>query len=150
MGHDHRDEADHQLWQYADVRVEVEADAYVGVEPFLPQGVRVERVDGRFVIAGAYGADLFTDHRFTILVDGVQRVYTSLDDIPERFDNVIHFAPDATHDITFVYTFERGGQRFAHSHWIHHDMEPWNGILRSLLTRETNGGWTYARRDPNR
>ena len=150
MGPDHAHEADQRLWQFASFRVEVDADAFHGVEPFSPAGVRVERVDGRFVISGAYGFDLFTDHRFTLLVDGVQRVYTSLDDLPERFDNVIHFAPDPTHDITFVYTFERGGVRFAHRHWIHHDMEPWNGILQALLKRETNGGWTYARRDPNR
>ena len=63
-----RHEADHQLWQHKPVRVRVEADAWLGVEPFLPDDLSVEPCEGGFEIVGTYGVDTFPDHRFVLLV----------------------------------------------------------------------------------
>ena len=144
-----RHEADHQLWQHKPVRVRVEADAWLGVEPFLPDDLSVEPCEGGFEIVGTYGVDTFPDHRFVLLVDGELRTVLRWADIPDQIDNVIEFTPDPTHDRTFVFRFERGGTVVTHSHWVHHDMTPWTQRLRDLMTRETNGGWN-ARRDPKR
>ncbi len=152
-GHDHdhdgRWAADERLWQFKPIRVEVDADRFVGVQPFLPSGIRVNKQGDAFVIEGEYGLDLFPNHRFEILIDGELRVFTRVADIPEQIDNVIGFHPDDTHDITLTYTFEKGGKPFTHTQWIHHDMDPWIPALQELLARETNGGWN-ARSDPLR
>jgi hypothetical protein len=141
--------ADHQLWQHKPIRVEVQADAYEGVEPYLPEDLRVTREGDRFVIEGRYGLDTFRDDRFVILVDGQVRTFLRWQDIPDQIDNVVEFTPDATHDLTFTFTFRRGGETVTHTHWVHHDMEPWQDRLRELLSRETNGGWN-AGSDPTR
>ena len=143
---DGREAADAQLWQFREVRVEVAADRFVGVTPFLPEGIQVEATSEGFVIHGTYGFDLFSSHRFVILLDGELQTFTRLADIPAAIDGVVGFYPDDTHDITLTYTFEKAGVTFTHTHWIHHDMEPWEAVLQELLTRETNGGWN-ARRD---
>lgn len=143
---DERWQADRRFWQFKPIRVQVDADAFVGVQPFLPAGVLVEREGEGFVIHGEYGIDLFRNHAFKILVDGEMRMYSRFEDIPEVIDNVVSFMPDDTHDITLTYTFVKDGVTFTHSHWIHHDMDPWVHILQQLLTRETNGGWN-ARSD---
>lgn len=139
-----RNDADHRFWQYKDVQVEVVADSFLSVSPYLPADIRVEKHDGGFVISGQYGIDTFREDRFVLLVDGQLRTFHRWEDIPERFDNVIEFTPDPLHDLTFLFTFERGGDRFIHSHWIHHDMEPWQDRLRELIARETNGGWNAS------
>lgn len=139
-----RNEADHCFWQYKPVQVEVFADSFLSVSPYLPADIRVEEDGDNFVISGNYGVDAFREDRFVLLVDGQLRTFHRWGDIPERFDNVIEFAPDAAHDLTFLFTFERGGERFIHSHWIHHDMEPWQDRLRELIARETNGGWNAS------
>ena len=136
-----RTDADHQLWQHKPVQVEVFADAFLSVSPFLPADLRVELADGRCVISGHYGMDTFRKHRFLLLIDGELRTFHRWEDIPPRIDNVVEFTPDDTHDLTFFFTFEKGGDTFIHTHWVHHDMAPWEDRLRELLSRETNGGW---------
>ncbi len=143
---DGRWDADERLWQFRPIRSEVDADRFVGVSPFLPEGIRVEKQGERFVIHGEYGFDLFPSHRFVMCVDGEVRTYAHIADIPPVIDNVVEFYPDDTHDLTLTYTFEKDGRAFTYSHWIHHDMGPWEPILKELLTRENNGGWN-ARRD---
>jgi hypothetical protein len=144
-----RNDADHRFWQYKPVQVDVLADSFLSVSPYLPADMCVEQVGENFVISGNYGIDTFRDDRFLLLVDGQQRTFHRWEDIPQSFDNVIEFTPDPLHDLTFLFTFERAGERFIHSHWIHHDMEPWQDRLRELIARETNGGWnasSHARR----
>lgn len=136
-----RDQADHQIFQFKPVQISMAADAFVGVEPFLPTGISVSCGAGRCTIEGAYGLDTFPAHRFVLLIDGMLRTFHRWEDLPAEFDNVIEFAPDDTHDRTFVYTLEQDGMRFTHSHWVHHDMAPWEDRLRELVARETNGGW---------
>lgn len=136
-----RDDADVQVFQFQPVRVTVPADRYVGAEPFLPEGLSVCWSGGVCTLEGAYGLDTFSDHRFVLLVNGQLRTFHRWADLPEEFDNVVEFRPDSTHDRTFVYTFERDGVRFTHSHWVHHDMAPWEDRLHELVARETNGGW---------
>ncbi len=145
-----RNDADHRLWQHRPIHVEVTADAFVSVEPFLPGDVEVVQRGEKWVIQGVYGFDIFTEHRFTVRIGRELRTFRRYEDIPERFDNVIEFLPDPTHDITFIFSFERGGRPFSHSHWIHHDMDPWPAKLRELIARETNGGWTNASSHTNR
>ena len=146
-----RNDADHQLWQHRPVRVEVEADAFVGVTPYLPRDLVVrDEGGGRFVIAGTYGFDTFRDDSFVLLIDGQPRTFRRWEDIPEVFDNVIRFTPDPTHDLTFVFSFEKGGETLEHCHWVHHDMEPWEDRLRALVARETNGGWNARCHPPRR
>lgn len=141
--------ADQQIWQFVPFRVELEARRFIGVEPFCPAGVRVDADGDRFVIHGVYGFDVFTDHRFTVRIGSALQVFQRLEDIPERFDNLIAFTPDPTHDRTFEYRFEGAFGPIVHRHWIHHDMEPWIDVQQQLLTRETNGGH-HARSDAHR
>ena len=68
-------DADHQLTQHRPVRVEVPADAFLGVRPYLPRDLTVEAAEGGFVIEGCYGFDTFRSDRFLLLVDGQQRVF---------------------------------------------------------------------------
>lgn len=143
---DGRWDADERLWQFRPIRSEVDADRFVGVTPFLPEGIHVEKQGERFVIHGEYGFDLFPKHRFVMRIDGELRTFAHIEDIPATIDNVVEFYPDDTHDITLTYTFEKDGEAFTYSHWIHHDMGPWEPVLKELLTRENNGGWN-ARRD---
>lgn len=144
-----RNAADHQLWQHKPVEIEVLADAFLSVSPYLPADLSVERRGEGFVISGMYGMDTFREDHFLLLIDGEKRTFRRWEDIPPRIDNVIEFTPDPTHDLTFLFTFERDGETFIHSHWVHHDMEPWEHRLRELLARETNGGWN-ARSHPRR
>ena len=115
MGHDHhhdewdktqpppylpddpRWEADERLWQFKPIRVEVDADRFVGVSPSLPKGISVDPQGDGYLIHGAYGIDLFTNHRFVIRVDGELRTFQRVADIPEVIDNVVGFHPDDTH-----------------------------------------------------
>ena len=146
-----REDADHQLTQFADVHIEVAADRLVSVEPFLPNDIQIDCPgDGTCIIHGKYGLDLFTDHRFVFRIGRELVVVHRLEDIPDPFDNVVEFLPDSTHDITISYTFEKDGQSFVHSHWIHHDTGPWEPILHELISRETNGGYGHARSHTHR
>ncbi|MEL6344531.1 MAG: hypothetical protein AAFV53_15550 [Myxococcota bacterium] len=145
-----RDEADHPIWQHTPIHIIVDADAFLSVHPFLPLDITVtQQPDGAWGIVGMYGMDTFRDDRFVLLVDGQQRTFHRWEDIPDQIDNVIAFLPDATHDQTFQYTFEKAGQTFIHRHWVHHDTTPWKARLRALVARETNGGWS-ARHYPHR
>ena len=141
--------ADHRLWQFQPFAVQVEADAFVGAEPFLADGVRVVQTGEGFTISGTYGFDCFADHRFVVLIDGQTRVFHRYEDIPSVIDNVVQFLPDTTHDITVRYHFTRGAAPLLHTHWVHHDTAPWKPRLQELVARETNGGWN-ARSHPSR
>ena len=66
-----RTEAGQQIWQHKPVQVEVVADAFLSVSPYLPADLRVEKRDGCFIIVGHYGMDTFREHSFQILVDGL-------------------------------------------------------------------------------
>ena len=140
-----RELADERLWQYKPIRFAVEADEFIGVVPFQPYNIDVSKQDNQYVIQGNYGIDIFSNHKFTLLVNGKAETYTRLEDIPFEFDNVINFAPDDTHDITFTYTFKQLGNLIKYTHWVHHDMSPWEKILSELIAKETNGGWNRAR-----
>ncbi|MEC7947584.1 MAG: hypothetical protein VX265_08435 [Myxococcota bacterium] len=144
-----RETADHQVWQFEPVQVRVLADDFLSVSPHHPEDLRVERDGQHVVISGTYGFDTFREHRFVLLIDGQPRTFRRWSDIPDSFDNVIEFAPDSTHDLTFTFAFTRSGRRFIHRHWVHHVMAPWEDRLQELMTRETNGGWN-ARSHPHR
>lgn len=139
-----RELADERLWQYRPIRFAVEASEFLGVRPFHPADIEVRQQGSYWIIEGSYGADIFPNHKFTLLVNGKLETYTRLEDIPFEFDNVINFAPDDTHDITFYYRFRQQDREFEHTHWIHHDMSPWEKILPELVAKETNGGWNRA------
>lgn len=140
-----REQANERLWQFKPVLTQINADEFVGVTPFQPCEITVTKQDGNYIIQGSYGIDIFPNHKFTLLVNGKLVTYTCLEDIPFEFDNVINFAPDDTHDITFTYTFKQHGELIKYTHWVHHDMSPWEKILPELVARETNGGWNRAR-----
>jgi hypothetical protein len=134
--------AHHRLWQFKPFTVHVQADAFVRVEPIVPEGVEVAPTPGGFTIRGTYGFDCFTDNRFVVRVDGALQTYTRYADIPAVIDNVVEFVPDDTHDITFSYHFLRDGEPLVHTHWVHHETHPWIARLHALVARETNGGWS--------
>ena len=136
-----REQADHQVWQHKPFRFRVEADTFLAVSPCLPSDVFITPCEGGIEIHGTYGFDTYRDDRFLLLVDGKLQTYNRWEDIPERFDNVIDFAPDPAHDLTFSYRFKRGDEVVTQTHWVHHDMKPWEDRLRELVSRETNGGW---------
>lgn len=140
-----REQANERLWQFKPVRSAVEADEFVGITPFHPADIEVHQQGSYWVIEGMYGIDIFPNHKFVLRVNGKLETYTRLEDIPFEFDNVINFAPDDTHDITFCYRFRKQGDEFEYTHWIHHDMSPWEKLLPELIARETNGGWNRAR-----
>lgn len=137
--------ADEQLWQFKPVYSLITADEFLGIDPFMPKDIEVTK-QGRnnYTIKGSYGIDIFTNHKFTLLVNNELITYDRVESIPEKFDNVISYAPDSTHDITFTYKFKHQGQEFNYTHWVHHDMCVWEEFLPELLKRETNGGWAHA------
>lgn len=136
--------ANERLWQFKPVHFEIDADELVSVDPFIPDDINIFTHKGKIIIDGTYGIDIFPNHQFEILVKGQQVIFTKLEDIPLAFDNVIRYQPDDTHDITFTYTLKKDGVEFKYTHWIHHDMEPWERLLPELLKRETNGGWNAS------
>ena len=139
-----RHTANERIWQFRPIYFEVAADTLVSVDPFKPKDISVFSKNGKMVVQGSYGVDIFSNHKFTLLVNGQPVVYSNIDEIPLEFDNVISFAPDDTHDITFTYTFSKHSDQFTYSHWVHHDMAIWERFLPELMKRETNGGWKYA------
>ena len=64
-------------------------------------------------------------HEFVILLDGKLKTYTKYEKIPQRFDNVIKFAPKVPDP--------------PHTHEQHEEIDSWNERLKELLKRETNG-----------
>lgn len=142
--------ANEQIWQFTPVWSEVDADDFVSVTPFKPKDITITQSDGVFAIHGTYGIDIFTNHRFIILVNGRLVEFNHADDIPQEFDNIIEYRPDDTHDITFTYNFVKNGKSFKYTHWIHHDMIVWEKFLQDLMLRETNGGWKRASSNENR
>jgi hypothetical protein len=64
-------------------------------------------------------------HEFVLLVNGELRTYSKLEDIPEKFDNVIKFLPEIPEP--------------PHTEHQHEEMDVWNDRLKELLSRETNG-----------
>lgn len=65
-------------------------------------------------------------HEFVILVDGVVKTFTRIEDIPARFDNIIKFNPDVPDP--------------PHSEEQHLEIESWHAKFLELMERETNGG----------
>ena len=129
-----------KLFQYAPILFEIDADEFVSVEPFMPHDISVTVQDNTATITGMYGIDIFSNHKFKLLVNGKFIVYTKLSDIPDTFNNIISFMPDDTHDKTFTFTFKKNDIKFTYTHWIHHVMEGWVDILQALIKRETNAG----------
>ena len=68
------------------------------------------------------------NNEFVILLNGELKTYTKYEDIPEKFDNVIKFAPATP--------------KPPHTHEQHDEMDSWNDKLKELLKRETNGNNT--------
>lgn len=67
-------------------------------------------------------------NKFVILNNGKLETYTNFDDIPEKFDNLIQFLPKIPSG--------------PHTPEEHLEIGIWNGKLRELLKRETNGNNT--------
>ena len=63
-------------------------------------------------------------HEFILLIDGELKTFTDYDDIPEKFDNVIKFLPDVSHE-----EVDHSGENNI-----------WNDRLQELIKRETNAG----------
>jgi len=61
-------------------------------------------------------------HEFILLIDGELKTFTDYDDIPEKFDNVIKFLPDVSHE-----EVDHSGENNI-----------WNDRLQELIKRETN------------
>lgn len=133
--------ADYRLWQFSNFLYQFPAEKLVSVAPFCPENVNIDIKNNIATISGYYGIDLFKNHEFVILLHNELKTYTTIKDIPLIFDNLIKFKPDDTHDITITYTFELNNTKFDHTHWIHHDMEIWEDVLKELISRENNGGW---------
>lgn len=145
-----RDLADERLWQFRDIEFSIPADELISVEPFKPKDINIEQRNKSFVIQGQYGVDIFPNHKFVLLVNGELIEYNKVEELPTNFDNVIKYAPDDTHDITFTYTFKRNGKEFKYTHWVHHDMGIWEKFLPELIKRETNGGHKNASSNQSR
>lgn len=62
-------------------------------------------------------------HKFVILLNGELNTYTSFEDIPQSFDNLIEFRPAAPEG--------------PHTESEHELIEQWNEKLQELLKRET-------------
>lgn len=139
-----REQADQQIWQFKPIYFEIYADQLINVDPFIPSDINIVVKHNKVILQGNYGIDIFRNHRFVILVNGIINTYTKVEDIPSVIDNVIGYYPDDTHDITFTYTFSKNNQEFTYTHWVHHDMSRWETFLPELMKRETNGGWAYA------
>ena len=78
-----RTEADQQIWQHKPVQVEVVADTFLSVSPYLPADLRVEKRDGCFVIVGHYGMDTFRNTPSDSRRRGV-RTFRRIEDIPDQ------------------------------------------------------------------
>ena len=63
-------------------------------------------------------------HEFILLINGELKTFTDYDDIPEKFDNVIKFLPDVSHE-----EVDHSGENNI-----------WNDRLQELIKRETNAG----------
>ena len=61
-------------------------------------------------------------HEFVLLVKGELKTYTSYEDIPDEFDNVIKFIPEIPDG--------------PHSHNEHDEIEKWNEKLQLLMEKE--------------
>ena len=61
-------------------------------------------------------------HEFVLLVKGELKTYTSYEDIPDEFDNVIKFIPEIPDG--------------PHSHNEHNEIEKWNEKLQLLMEKE--------------
>lgn len=61
-------------------------------------------------------------HEFVILVKGKLKTYTSYEDIPDDFDNVIKFAPHIPDG--------------PHTHDEHDEISLWNDRLQQLMEKE--------------
>jgi len=61
-------------------------------------------------------------HEFVLLINGELKTFTDYDDIPEKFDNVIKFLPDVSHE-----EVDHSGENNI-----------WNDRLQELIKRETN------------
>lgn len=62
-------------------------------------------------------------HKFVILIDGELKTYTSFEDIPLKFDNLIEFRPHVPAG--------------PHSDSEHEIIESWNEKIQELIERET-------------
>lgn len=62
-------------------------------------------------------------HKFVILINGELKTYTSYEDIPQTFDNLIEFRPHTPEG--------------PHTEDQHEMIERWNEKLHELLERET-------------
>lgn len=145
-----KEQANEQVWQFKSIEFLVSADELVTVDPFKPADIIVTKTKKGIKISGRYGVDIFPNHQFTLLVDGKLKEYTRVEELPETFDNVINYAPDPTHDITFTYTFKKNGKEFKYIHWVHHDMAIWEKFLVELMRRETDGGRKNASSNKSR
>ena len=61
-------------------------------------------------------------HRFVIKDRGEIHQFDRYEDIPDRFDHVIEFAPEIPPG--------------PHSHAQHREIEQWNDLLKDLMRRE--------------
>ena len=61
-------------------------------------------------------------HEFVLLINGELKTFTDYDDIPDKFDNVIKFLPDVSHE-----EVDHSGENNI-----------WNDRLQELIKRETN------------
>ena len=61
-------------------------------------------------------------HEFVLLINGELKTFTEYDDIPDKFDNVIKFLPDVSHE-----EVDHSGENNI-----------WNDRLQELIKRETN------------
>ena len=61
-------------------------------------------------------------HEFVLLINGKLKTFSEYDDIPEKFDNVIKFLPDVSHE-----EVDHSGENNI-----------WNDRLQELMKRETN------------
>ena len=61
-------------------------------------------------------------HEFVLLIDGELKTYTSYEDIPEVFDNVIKFVPEIPEP--------------PHTEEQHEEIENWNDKFQKLMEKE--------------
>ena len=66
-------------------------------------------------------------HEFVILINGMLKTYDNFNDIPQKFDNLIRFAPKIPEP--------------PHTHEQHEEINSWHRKLKELMIRETNGNY---------
>lgn len=141
-----------EVWQFETVNEVISFQnaqnvELISVEPFLPSDISVSTtsVGGNinFIITGFYGEDLAVDHQFMVRTGDSFVTYTSYNNlISSKFDNIIKFKPDPSHNKIISYTLSvqdsitQAVTQNTYTQYVHMDHSRWNERLKAALKFE--------------